>query len=319
MLISSLLFVGRRLAGLILTVLVASFLIFSMLALAPGDPAVALAGGSVPNPETLAAIREQFRLDDPLVARYFAWLSDLAHGDLGRSFVYRADVATLIGPRLGTSLMLVTYSAILILVFGIGLGILSAVAGKVADRSITTFSSVAMGAPTFVVAIFLITIFAVSLDWFPVYGSGDGFWDQLYHLTLPAIAMSLAYLAFVSRLTRTAVRSEVYSEHVDTARSRGIPPRSYIPDDVLRNASTQILAVSGITVAGLFASTAVAEQAFGISGIGSLLVDATSRQDLPVVQIISLFMVVAFVVINTVVDLVNAAIDPRTAVRRRTA
>lgn len=290
-----------------------------MLVLVPGDPAAVLAGSSSPNPETLAAIRAQFRLDDPFLVRYAAWLGDLLAGDLGRSFVYRADVASLIVPRIGTSLFLVTYAAIIILVVGIGLGILSALSNRTVDKIITTLTSIGLGMPVFVVAILLITVFSLYLNWFPVYGSGTDFWSNVHHLTLPAISMSAAYLVFVTRITRSAVRGQLFAEHVDTARSRGLPPREYIPRHVLRNASSQIFSVGGITVASLFASTAVAEQAFGVSGIGSLLVEAASRQDLPVVQILSLFMVAAFVVVNTIVDLINGAIDPRTIARKATS
>tara|TARA_R110002020_G_scaffold75315_13_gene191788 strand:+ start:443 stop:1399 length:957 start_codon:yes stop_codon:yes gene_type:complete len=308
-------FISYRVLALVITVLVASLAIFGLLALVPGDPAAALAGTSEPNPETIAEIRKQFRLDDPFLTRYFGWLGDLVAGDLGRSFVYRAEVTSLLSDRIGNSLFLVVYSAIIILVAGVGLGVLAALGGRRTDRIITIFSSIAMGAPTFVVAILLITTFSVYLDWFPVFGSGDDFLSQLHHLTLPAIAMSLAYLAFVSRMTRTSVRAEMLSEHVETARTRGVPARHIVWRHVLRNALPQILSVSGITVAGLLASTAVAEEAFGVSGVGSLLVEAAARGDIPVVQIIALMMVVAFVSVNTVVDIINGALDPRIAAK----
>lgn len=312
MVITTVWFLVRKLFALLVTMLVASFVIFSALFLAPGDPATLL-GGRNATPEALAAIRAQFGLDDPFLLHYGRWLGDLLTGDLGRSYVYRADIIDLVVPRMGTTLLLVGYAATIILVLGIGSGILAALGRPAADRAVTVVTSVLMGAPTFVVAIILITVFSLYLTWFPVYGTGEGFADQLYHLTLPAVAMSCAYLAFVSRITRSAVRAEMFSEHVDTARSRGLAPAYYIPHHVLRNSSSQIFAVSGITIAGLFASTAVAEQAFGINGVGSLLVEAATRQDLPVVQILSLFLVAAFVIVNIVVDLVNAAIDPRIA------
>ncbi|MFC6714150.1 ABC transporter permease [Branchiibius cervicis] len=210
------------------------------------------------------------------------------------------------------------YAALLILTVGIGSGILAALSGRIVDRSITVIGSILMGAPTFVVAMFLIWLFSQKLSWFPVYGTGDGLLDMLWHLTLPAVAMSCAYLAFLSRITRTAVRSALGSEHVETATSRGISPRAIITRHVLRNASPEVFAVSGITVAGLIAATAVAETAFGVNGIGALLVQAAGRKDLPVVLLISLIMVVAFVVINTIVDLINVAIDPRLAQRSGT-
>ncbi|MGN6218779.1 MAG: ABC transporter permease [Microbacterium sp.] len=305
-------FLARKISALLLTLLVASFVIFSALYLAPGDPA-SLLGGKDADPQTIAAIREQYGLDDPLLVQYFRWLGGMLSGDLGSSYIYRTDIEQLIGPRIETTLMLVAYASLIIVVIGIGSGILAALSRRGVDRTVTVTTSVLMGAPTFVVAIILITVFSLYLSWFPVYGNGDNFWDQLYHLTLPAIAMCCAYLAFVSRITRSAVRGEMYSEHVDTARARGLRPGDYIPHHVLRNASAQIFAVVGITVAGLFASTAVAEQAFGLSGIGSLLVEAASRQDLPVVQVLCLFLVTAFVVVNMIVDVVNAIIDPRIA------
>lgn len=308
----------KRVVALVFTVLVASLAIFSSLALAPGgDPAAAMVGGRKPSPEALAAIREEFRLDDPFWVRYSSWLTDLLHGDLGRSFIYRADIGTLLAPRIETTLILVAYSALLIILFGVGSGIMAALAPRWVDRSITVTNSFLMGVPTFVVAIVLILLFSRVLPWFPVYGSGEGLADRLWHLTLPAVAMAVAYLAFVSRITRAAMRSQLNSEHAETARSRGIPNRLVVRRHVLRNASGEIFTVSGITIAGLFAGTAVAEHAFGINGVGSFLVEAASRKDLPVVQIICILMVVAFVTVNTVVDLVNTAIDPRLVQGRR--
>ncbi|WP_332603565.1 ABC transporter permease [Arthrobacter sp. S2(2024)] len=305
-------FLLRKVAALAITLLIASFAIFSALFLAPGDPA-SLLGGKDADPATIAAIRRQLGLDDPFLLQYGRWLGDLLAGDMGRSYAYRADIADLIAPRIGTTFLLVAYAALIILILGIGSGILAALANKRTDRAVTVITSTLMGAPTFVIAIILITVFSLYLTWFPVFGNGTNFPDQIRHLTLPAIAMSCAYLAFVSRITRSAVRAEMYSEHVDTARSRGLAPSYYIPHHVLRNASSQIFAVSGITIAGLFASTAIAEQAFGINGIGSLLVTAASRQDLPVVQVLCLFLVTAFVIVNVIVDVVNAVIDPRIA------
>jgi peptide/nickel transport system permease protein len=308
----SVLVVGvKRLVALAVTVVVASLAIFASLALTPGDPAAALVGGTTPSPETLAAVREQFRLDDPFWVRYVHWAGDLLSGDPGRSFVYRADIGTLIAPRIETTLMLVAYSALLIILLGIGTGILASLAPRWLDRFVTVSNSILIGVPTFVVAIVLILIFSRVLPWFPVYGAGDGLSDKLWHLTLPATAMAVAFGPYVSRITRASMRSQMFSEHVETARSRGIPPRLVVRRHVLLNASGEIFTVSGITIAGLFAGTAIAESAFGINGVGSLLVEAASRKDLPVVQIICILMVVAFVVVNTVVDIVNTAIDPR--------
>lgn len=307
------LFVARRLVALVVTLLVASVAIFGALAIAPGDPAASLAGGTLPNPAVLAQIRAEYHLDDPFWTQYWHWLSGLLGGDLGTSVVFRSDVSSLLAGRVVNTLLLVAYAATLILAAGVGLGVLAALRGRRVNAAVTVATTVAMGAPTFVMAIVLIWIFATKLSWFPVYGSGEGFGDKLRHLTLPAVALSFTYVAYVAQITRAAVRAELHSEHVDTARSRGLPSATIVRHHVLRNASAPILAISGLTIAGLFAGTAVAEQAFGVSGIGSLLIESAAKQDLAVVQILAMFMVAAFVVVNTVVDVVNVVLDPRLA------
>ena len=308
-------FVARRVAALVLSLAVASLLIYGTLAIAPGDPATLLAGGSVPNPATLKAIHREYHLDDPFLTQYWHWLSGVVQGDLGRSLVFRDDVAHLISARIVNTIMLVAYAAVLILAIGVGLGVAAALRGGRTSAAVTIGTTIARGAPTVVRSIFLIWLFSTKLSWFPVYGAGSGFTDKLRHLTLPAVALACTYVAYVSRITRAAVTAELRSEHVDTARSRGIPYWRVVRRHVLLNASAPILAVSGLTVAGLLAGTAVAEQAFGVNGIGSLLIQSASKQDLAVVQAIAVIMVAAFVVINTLVDLVNVALDPRLAAR----
>lgn len=309
-------FVARRVVALVLTLAVSSVIIYGALAVAPGDPAALLAGGSIPNPKALEQIHREYHLDDPFLSQYGHWASGLLHGDLGRSIVFRDDVSHLITTRVVNTIMLVAYAALLILVVGVGLGIAAALRGGRTSTAVTVGTTIAMGAPTFVMSILLIWLFSTKLSWFPVYGSGSGFTDKLRHLTLPALALACTYVAYVSRITRAAVTAELRSEHVDTARSRGIPYGVLVRRHVLRNASAPILAVSGLTVAGLLAGTAVAEQAFGVNGIGSLLIQSASRQDLAVVQAIAMVMVAAFVVINTLVDLVNVILDPRLAQER---
>lgn len=302
-----------RLGGLLLTLFLASVVIFSAV-LFTGDPIAALAGGAKPTPELIAQIRAEFHLDEPVWTRYWLWLSGVFQGDFGRSFVYKTDVITLVAPRFVVTLQLVLLTVALILVFGVGSGIVAATRGRAADRTVSVLTSLGMALPTFVVAILLIWIFATTLGWFPVYGQGEGFWDRLWHLILPAISLAVLFLAYISRVTRTALVAQLHSEHVDTARVRGIPRGRIFGAHVFRNASPQILAIAGITIAGLFAAAAIAEVAFGIGGIGSLLVQAAARADLPVVQIISLLLVTIFVVLNAVSDLISALIDPSSVV-----
>lgn len=307
-------FAATRLGMLVVTVLVSSLAIYGAMFLTPGDPATLLVGGSRnPDPAVLAQIHRDYHLDDPFVQGYWHWLSNCLQGDFGKSLVYRDSVAGLIGARAGDTLALVAYASVLVLVGGTVIGTVAALRGGRTETLATTLTAGAMAVPTFIMAVLLIWLFAVELPWFPVYGSGEGFGGTLTHLTLPAVALALTWIGYVAQVTRTAVRAEMRSEHVETARSRGVPERTVIRRHVLHNASGPVFAVSGVGVAGLIATAAVAEQAFGTGGLGALMIEAASKQDMAVVQAVSLLFVVVFVVLNTTVDLVGAALDPRTA------
>lgn len=307
-------FVAARLAALLVTVLVSSLAIYGALFLTPGDPATLLVGGSRdPDPAVLAQIHREYHLDDPFLQGYWHWLSGCLQGDFGQSLVYRDAVAQLIGDRVGNTVALVVYAAVLVLAVGTFTGTLAALRGGRLETLTTTLTAGAMAVPTFVMAVLLIWLFGVQLPWFPVYGSGEGFTGLLSHLTLPAVALAMTWIGYVAQVTRTAVRAELRSEHVETARSRGVPESIVIRRHVLHNASGPVFAVSGVGIAGLIATAAIAEQAFGTGGLGALMIESASKQDMAVVQAVSLIFVVAFVVINTAVDLVSAALDPRAA------
>ncbi|MFJ6793829.1 ABC transporter permease [Streptomyces sp. NPDC091268] len=307
-------FVSTRIGMLVVTVLVSSLAIYGAMFLTPGDPATLLVGGSRnPDPAVLAQIHRDYHLDDPFVQGYWHWLGNCLHGDFGTSLVYRDSVAGLIGARAGGTLALVAYASVLVLAAGTLIGTVAALRGGRTEALATTLTAGAMAVPTFVMAVLLVWLFAVQLPWFPVYGSGGGFTGTLAHLTLPAVALALTWIGYVAQVTRAAVRAEMRSEHVETARSRGVPERTVIRRHVLHNASGPVFAVSGVGIAGLIATAAVAEQAFGTGGLGALMIEAASKQDMAVVQAVSLIFVVVFVVINTGVDLVSAALDPRIA------
>ncbi|MER7718941.1 ABC transporter permease [Streptomyces flaveolus] len=307
-------FVAARLGLLVVTVLVSSVAIYGAMFLTPGDPATLLIGGSrSPDPAVLDRIHREHHLDDPFVQGYWHWLSNCLHGDFGTSLVYRDSVAGLVRARVGSTLALVGYASVLVLVAGTVIGTVAALRGGRTEALATTLTAGAMAVPTFVMAVVLIWLFAVQLPWFPVYGSGEGFTGTLSHLTLPAVALAMTWIGYVAQVTRTAVRAELRSEHVETARSRGVPEWTVIRRHVLHNASGPVFAVSGVGIAGLIATAAVAEQAFGTGGLGALMIEAAAKQDMTVVQAVSLLFVVVFVVINTTVDLVSAALDPRAA------
>jgi len=291
------------------TLVVASVAIYGALFLAPGNPATLLAGGHA-TPKLIAAIERQEHLNHPFVVRYWEWLSGLLHGNLGTSFVYREPVTVLLAGRVLNTVFLVLYASMLIIVGGIGLGLLSAFRRRV-GAVITVVTSVGLATPSFVAAIILITVFAVDLHWFPVFGAGTGFFDRLSHLTLPAIALATSWMAYMTQLTKAAAVEELAREHVDTARSRGVKERHIVIRHVLRNAMIPIATVSGLTVAGLIAGDVVVEQAFGINGLGSFLVQATLQKDFASVQAVALILVATFIIVNAVVDFWSLLLDPR--------
>jgi peptide/nickel transport system permease protein len=310
-------FVGRRLAMLVLTLLVASFAIYGSLSIAPGNPLSVLTGGRTLPPEALATLRARYHLDEPLPAQYWHWLTSALHGDLGTSIALRESVNTLIGERAGVTLELVAYASVLILVLGIGSGVAAGLRRGAIDMSVIAGTTVFAAIPSFVAAVVLISVFAVKLGWFPALGAGSGLLNRMWHLTLPALALALSALAIVARVTRVSVREELGREHVQTAVSRGLPRHLVVRRHVLRNAAIPITTVTGITIASLIALSAVVERAFSLNGLGSALVIAAASKDFAVVQGISLVLVTAFVVTNTIVDFLYALLDPRVSLERR--
>ena len=311
-------FVTRRLGLLVLALIVSSFVVFLSLDLAPGDPLATLTGGRSLPQAALATLRRQYHLNDPLLTRYWHYITGVVlHFDLGTSIQYREPVTTLISQRIGVTVDLVLYAAILIIVFGVGLGLLAGLRRGVIDNAVITVSTILAAIPSFVAAILLISVFAVKLGWLPALGNGAGFGGTIKHLTLPAIALASSSLAIVVRVTRVTVRAELGLDHVQTAVSRGIPWPLVIRRHVLRNASIPITTVLGITITSLFALSAVVEQAFSLNGIGAALVQAALDKDFGVVQGISLLLVGAFVIANALVDLLYAVLDPRVAIGAR--
>jgi peptide/nickel transport system permease protein len=298
----------RRVGAMALTLLVTSFLVFSSLYLAPGDPVAFLVKGRSPSPDQLAAIRHEYGFDKPFPVRYWDWLTGMLHGDFGQSYQLHASVASVIGSRLPSTLLLVGLSTVLIVVFGVGLGILGALRK---GKGVVVLVTVGAAVPSFTAAIVLRSVFGVKLGWFPTVGTGSGFGDELHHMVLPSVALTITFMALVTRVTRASMLEELGREHVEVVTSRGLSRSTVIRRHVLRNALGPVVTVSGLLISGLLVSTAIVESAFGMNGVGSLLVTSVDHMDFPVVQAIVLLVVAAFVVVNTVVDLVYPVIDPR--------
>lgn len=304
-------FLLRRIAGIVATLIATSFAIFGSVHLAPGDPATFLLGGRSASPAAVAAIRAQYHLDDPFLVQYVRWIGGVVTGDLGRSVQFRQDVAGLITARLPTTLWLVGYASLLILIGGLVLGALAALRPGVVDRLVLIGTGVATATPAFVAATGLISLFSLRLGWFPAFGNGTGFGDRVGHLTLPAVALALTFVGLLARVTRASMLEELGREHVEVATSRGIRRTTVVRQHVLRNALGPITTVAGTIVAGLLVSTTIVETAFGLSGVGQLLVTSVTVKDFPVVQAVSLLVVLAFVATNLLVDLIHPLIDPR--------
>lgn len=310
-------FAARRLAMLVLALLVASFVIYASLSIAPGDPLAVLTGGRTLPPEAMAVLRARYHLDESLPVQYWHWLTSAVQGDLGDSIALRESVNAVITQRAAVTFELVLYASLLILLLGIGSGLLAGLRRGALDTTVIAATTVSAAIPSFVAAIVLIAVFAVNLGWFPALGAGEGVIDRLWHLTLPAIALALSALAIVARVTRVSVREEMGREHVQTAVSRGLPWHLIVRRHVLRNAAIPITTVTGITIASLIAVAAVVETAFGLNGLGAYLVQAAQSKDLAVVQGISLLLVAAFVIVNLLVDMLYAVLDPRVSLGSR--
>ena len=310
-------FVLGRITRMLAVLLFASILVFSTIYLTPGTPLSVLSGGRTLTPDQVAALTAQYHLDDPLYLRYWNWLIAVLHGDLGASLISRESVGSLIADRIGTTILLVGYASLIIVVVGLSVGIVAALRGGWVDTGIVALTAALAAIPSFVAAGVLVTVFAVNRSWFPPFGEGTGFADRIWHLTLPAIALALAALGFAARVTRTSVLDEKGREHVTVARGRGLPERRVIRRHVLRNAMIPVTVAVGITVAGLIAGSVVVEQAFALNGIGTLLIQAVVSHDYAVVQAVTLILVAAFIIVNTIVDMTLPLLDPRIQLGRQ--
>jgi peptide/nickel transport system permease protein len=301
----------RQLLSSALALFVSSIVVFSAMYAAPGDTLRFLSGGRTISPEAAAEYRVQFRLDEPFLVRYWRWLSDVSHGDFGRSLVSRTPVTDLVGPRIGTTLLLMLMASVLMIAAGVAAGTAAGLRPGKVDGLISAVASIGLAIPAFVASALLVAIFAVGTGWFPAFGAGSGFLDRIYHLILPATALAISGAAYIARVTRVSVRTEIGREHVETAFSRGLSHATVIRRHVLRNTLIPVTTVVGLTVAGLIAGSVVVESAFGLDGLGSLLISSVIAKDFAVVQAVSLMLVVGFLLINMMVDLLYVFIDPR--------
>jgi peptide/nickel transport system permease protein len=305
-------FILRRLAIAIPLLLIVSFGVFALVHLAPGDPVRALLGSRASDPATLAAIRERYHLNDPFIVQYGKWLWQVLQGDLGRSIQGSQLVTSAIRQRLGLTIFLGLMSSVLVLFFGILLGMLAGFRrGTRLDRGMVMFGVFGISSPAFVTGILLLYLFGVVIGWFPIFGAGRGFLDRFWHLTLPAVALALSIMAIVVKITRAAVIQELDKDYVVFARARGLSPLRIVFGYVLRNALIPVVTAAGLIIVGLVANAIYVEVTFALPGLGSLTVEAVQRRDIPLIQGTTLFFSAFVILLNLLVDLAYILIDPR--------
>jgi len=305
-------FILRRLAIAIPLLLIVSFGVFALVHLAPGDPVRALLGSRASDPATLAAIRERYHLNDPFIVQYGKWLWQVLHGDLGRSIQGSQLITSAIRQRLGLTVFLGLMSSVLVLFFGILLGMLAGFRrGSRLDRGVVMFGVFGISSPAFVTGILLLYLFGVVIGWFPIFGAGRGFLDRFWHLTLPAVALALSIMAIVVKITRASVIQELDKDYVVFARARGLSPLRIVFGYVLRNALIPVVTAAGLIIVGLVANAIYVEVTFALPGLGSLTIEAVQRRDIPLIQGTTLFFSAFVILLNLLVDLAYILIDPR--------
>jgi peptide/nickel transport system permease protein len=310
----------RRVLTAIPLLLFTSFVIFSLIHLTPGSPEQILLGGKNVTPKQLEAIRAHYHLNDPLFVQYGYWLGNFIRGDLGESISAQVPVSELIKSRIVPTLQLAAYAGMIILVAGIGFGIIAALRrNRPADYAISGLAIIGSSIATYVSSILLIVIFASKLRAFPTFGLGDGGLDRLYHLTLPAIALSVSLVALVLRVTRSSMVGALDQEYVETARSRGFSERRVVLRHALRSALVPVLSISGLVAGYLISGSVLVEYTFGLNGLGSELIRAIETKDFAVVQAIALMFTFAFIAINLVVDILYMVADPRVRISAEAA
>jgi peptide/nickel transport system permease protein len=304
--------IGRRLVAMVVLLLIISFGVFTLLYLAPGSVEQILLGTKPATPQTLAAIRAQYHLDDPFLTQYWIWLKNALHGDFGTSIRTSEPVASGIESRMGLTLFLGGYAFVLVMLTGVPLGVLAATKKRSAiDRGVVGLGVVGVSAPAFATGIFLLYIFAVRLAWFPAYGQGSGFTDQIWHLTLPALALALTAMALVLKLTRAAMITALDQDYVAFARARGIPAGRVLVFYGLRNALIPVVTAAGLILGYLLTGAVLVEVTFALPGIGSLLVDSVNFKDVPMVQGVAMTVAVVIILVNLLTDILYLFIDPR--------
>ena len=307
-------YILRRLASTVLVMGIVAVFVFLLLHLSPGDPAAIIAGDNA-TAEQIQGIRKQLGLDDALPVQFYRWVAAVLHGDLGISIFSNEPVAKLIGQRIEPTLSLALLTLLIAVTLAVTFGVLAAwKVGSWVDRLLMVVSVLGFSVPVFVVGYMLIYVFSINLRWLPVQGYSpidQGFGPWIERLILPSIALGLAYVALIARITRTSMLEVLAEDYIRTARAKGVATRSMLLKHALKNAGVPIVTVIGIGVALLIGGVVITETVFNIPGVGRLVVDAISKRDYPIIQGVILIFSGVYVLVNLLVDLSYTLLDPR--------
>jgi peptide/nickel transport system permease protein len=307
-------FLARRLLATIPVLLIVAVLVFLLLRITPGDPAAILAGDAA-SVDQIAEIRKGLGLDRPIPVQFAIWAGNLLSGDLGESFYYKTKVTTLIGQRIEPTLSLAAITIVIAVLVAVPLGVLAAWRfGSWFDRALMGFSVLGFSVPVFVFAYLLIWLMSLKLGWFPVQGykrMADGWGPYLHHLVMPAVTLSVIYIALIARVTRASVLETLGEDYIRTARAKGLSESRVLIRHALANAAVPIVTIIGIGIALLIGGVVVTESVYAIPGLGRLTVDAVLARDFPTVQGVILLFSFVYVGINLLVDVSYVFLDPR--------
>lgn len=310
-------FVIRRVLGMIPVMFLVSFMAFGLVHLAPGDPAVALAGDP-PTQKRIDMIREQYGFDDPFVVQYVSWLGDVLTGDLGASLYTDQPVAKTITDRLPITLNLVAGAVVVAVVIGVPAGIIAAThRGRWVDRAINVWAASCVSLPNYFFGMLLIILFVLQLGWLPAVGYTSFFddpWGWFQHIILPCVSLSLLTMAVVTRQLRSAMVGVLEQDYVRTAQAKGLSATSVVVKHGLKNAAIPVVTLMGAQIALLVGGTVIIERMFAIPGLGNVAVEAVTRRDMPIIQGAVLVTAVIVQLVNLLCDVAYAFLNPKVRV-----
>ena len=308
----------KRLLSLLISLAVASLVIFFVLEIAPGDPASFMLGVNA-QPDTLAALRAELGLDVPKWQRYLDWVGGMVRGDFGTSYTYRAPVSRMVADRLEVSLPLALYALALSTLIAFPAGIYAAARrGGPGDMAVMGATQLGVAVPNFWFAMMMVLLFALNLRWFSAGGFPGwekGFWGGIKALTLPAVSLALPQAAILARVMRSSLIDTLGEDFMRTARAKGLSSRQALYRHGLRNALIPVLTIIGLQFSFLLAGGIIIEQVFFLPGLGRLVFQAITQRDLIVVESVVMLLVFAVITVNFLVDLAYAAVDPRLRLR----